>query len=364
MRIGILTWHKALNHGAILQVYASQKYIKKLGYETLVLDHERKVSNKDSLGSRLSKIKIKLRTGDFRYKRIYRRINIEKRILFDEFVKTELSLGKNCTEEQLDCLMVGSDMVFNLIQGYSDYMFGKGINTRYIFSYAACAGGSTDQLAKRMGIADEIRDRLLHFNGLGCRDQSTIDFVRSICGRNDCVENIDPVLLYGFDDEIIKWDTGKWKAHSRYLLVYSYHGYMNDRAKYKQIRYFAEVKGLTIVSCGYFHPWCDENINAGPKEFLEMFVHAEYIITDTFHGTVFSLLNHKRFCSIICQNGFKLEYLLRQCGLEKRIASEEESINDILDSEVDYSNYDAWIQREREQSTRYLCVHLKQAEEG
>ena len=110
--------------------------------------------------------------------------------------------------------------------------------------------------------------------------------------------------MYGFEKEKKAWDTNKWLSQKAYVLIYAYHGFMNSKQEVNAIKSFAKKNGLRIISCGYYHSWCDENVNADPKEFLEMFIHASYIITDTFHGTVFSIINKKRFVSIIRDNSF------------------------------------------------------------
>lgn len=363
MKVGILTWYKALNHGAVLQAYASQQYISKQGYTPIVLTYKRDVVNMKSYSTQLKRKITKLLNGDFRYRNTYRRFIADKKNKFDSFIQENISSGKSCFEENCDVVMIGSDMVFNLHEGYSPYMFGYGLQTKYIFSYAACAGGSTVALAKKLNVVNEIEQGLDRFYGVGCRDQETKDFVKDISGRTDMVDTIDPVLLYGFDREKNVWNTGKWKNHKPYILVYSYDGYMNEKKETKGIIKFATENNLMIVSCGYYHPWCDENVNADPKEFVEMFMEAKCVITDTFHGTVFSLINEKNFCSIIRSNGFKLRFLLEQCGLDNNIAKKSEDIYKTLNKDTEYSYFRSWITAQREKSGNYMKQQLHNAQE-
>lgn len=362
MKVGILTWYKALNHGAVLQAYASQQYIKEQGFTPVVLDYERDVVCMTPCIAQVKRRISKFINRDFLYRKIYKKFIIEKKVKFDNFIKVHIDLGGNYINEQCDAIMIGSDMVFNLLQGYSSYMFGHDLRSKYIFSYAASAGGSTVTLAKRMNLSQEIKKGLKTFYGIGCRDQETKDFVKDISGRTDMIDTIDPVLLYGFNKEKRLWDSGKWKNHKPYLLVYSYQGYMNRRKEIIQIMRFASDNNLDIVSCGYYHSWCDENINADPKEFIEMFAEATCIITDTFHGTVFSLINEKNFCSIIRDNGFKLKFLLEQCGMDSNIAEKSEDIYKILNKDTEYNRFHSWIIKEREKSGNYLKQQLVNAE--
>ena len=171
-------------------------------------------------------------------------------------------------------------------------------------------------------------------------------------------ENIDPVLMYGFEDEMTKWDTGKWK-NEKYILVYAYDSTMNDKETINQIKKISRKENLKIISCGYYHKWCDASIPASPKEFLEMFMHAKYIITDTFHGTVFSLICHKNFVSIIRKNGFKVKYLLDAAHLSHRIA--ENNIESIIEETLDFKYFDEWVEKERAKSKDYVAKNIEAA---
>ena len=118
---------------------------------------------------------------------------------------------------------------------------------------------------------------------------------------------------------------------------------------------------LLSSELGNYHHWCDENINASPDEFLEMFVEADMIITDTFHGTVFSMICQKRFCAIVRGNGFKLHDLLMKCGLESRIAGKPNEIPKILDECISYDPIQVWLRQERELAEQYIFCALKEA---
>ena len=103
----------------------------------------------------------------------------------------------------------------------------------------------------------------------------------------------------------------------------------------------------------------DISIPASPKEFLEMFIHAKYIITDTFHGTVFSLICHKNFVSIIRKNGFKVKYLLDSAHLSHRIA--ENNIESIIEETLDFKYFDEWVEKERAKSKDYVAKNIEAA---
>lgn len=362
MRIGILTWHKAVNHGAVLQAYASQQVLRSIGCEAKILEHERYVKKKQvSLGKKvinvLKKITIKKLIG----REIIKSFNKEKSIRFDLFRKKYLDLGEKYTKEQgLDAVLIGSDMVFEFYQGYNSYMYGKGVRAPYKFSYAASFGKTTDDSLKKHNKFNEICTLIRELNGIGYRDENTRKLIEKYAGRVDLTFNIDPVLLYGFKQESIQWDEGKWINHKPYIVVYSYDSNMNSKKDINMIRNFAKKNDLVIVSLGYYHNWCDECICSDPKEFIEILYHAQYVVTDTFHGTIFSLIMEKEFASIIRGNGFKLKYLLDSSGMSSRIVNNND-LGEVLGAKVDYNEFNKWLEFERANSLEYIKKQIENA---
>lgn len=363
MKVGVLTWFKAINHGAVLQTYASCQMLRQLGCEPVVLDFDWEIED-DKKENRWNKIKRRVSSATpmklFWYFQVKK--NFKKKVLlFNDFISQELPVGKKYYEEKgLDAVYIGSDMVFDITEGYNPYMFGINVPSDYIFSYAASFGYTTyDKLIASVH-NNEIISGLSKMKAIGYRDKNTIDICDKIDNKLPKCENIDPVLLYGFREELKKWDSKKWK-HKSYLLIYAYDSTMNDSETIRQIKQIAKEEGLQIISCGYYHRWCDNCEPASPKEFLEMFKYAKYIITDTFHGTVFSLILHKNFASIIRKNGFKVKHLLDSVQLNNRIV--EGKIREVLNCVPDYDYYDFWIEGERKKSLEYIKNNLCAAKE-
>ena len=151
MSVGILTWHRAVNHGAVLQAYASMRVLADLGTDPMLLDYERHVIAERSRAEMLRDKALKLLTGQVRHLPAQRAFQSGKRQVFEAFVRDELKVGGLCTQTPCETVMIGSDMVFNLRQGYSGYMFGEGLQAGRLFAYAASAGGSTLADAQRLG---------------------------------------------------------------------------------------------------------------------------------------------------------------------------------------------------------------------
>lgn len=354
MKVGILTWYKAINHGAVLQTYASCKVLEQLGCEPVVMDYDWQLED-NKKENRWKKIKRRISSVTpaklFWYLNVRKNLRVKIRA-FSGFIEKQLPVGNNYKEEKdLDVVYIGSDMVFDITEGYNPYMYGMGVPANHIFSYAVSFGYTTYEQINKSVHKPEIVDALARLQSIGYRDKNTVLLCDKLGNTVPKEENIDPVLLYGFQEEMKKWDSRKWKQED-YLLVYAYDSTMNDNETIRQIKKFAREKNLKIISCGYYHKWCDVSVPASPTEFLEMFIHAKYIVTDTFHGTVFSLICHKNFASIVRNNGFKVKYLLDAVHLENRIVKTE--IADVVKSEPDFTYFTQWIEKERAKSRKFI----------
>lgn len=361
MKVGILTWYKAINHGAVLQAYASCKVLESLGCNPVVLDFDWEIDD-EKKENKWNKIKRRISSVTpsklLWYRNVKKNLKVKTKV-FDEFIENYLPVGNKYNDEKnLDAVYIGSDMVFDTTEGFNPYMYGVGVPSNYIFSYAASFGYTTLESIKNNEHMVEISSALTKLKSIGYRDENTFSLCNELAPNVNKQENIDPVLMYGFEDEMTKWDTGKWK-NEKYILVYAYDSTMNDKETINQIKKISRKENLKIISCGYYHKWCDASIPASPKEFLEMFMHAKYIITDTFHGTVFSLICHKNFVSIIRKNGFKVKYLLDAAHLSHRIA--ENNIESIIEETLDFKYFDEWVEKERAKSKDYVAKNIEAA---
>lgn len=361
-KIGILTWYKAINHGAVLQTYASCMMIKNLNCIPIVLDYDWDLSEayKKNWRSILGKFNIKKIVWKIRVKKFYS----TKEKLFSDFRDKYLPLGRfYLKEENMTVVYIGSDMVFDLSEGYNPYMYGINVPAPYIFSYAASFGYTDLKKFIQHKHHNEIKNAISKMKSIGYRDDNTKE-ICTYCSKDvNLVENIDPVLAYGFEKEINQWDSEKWN-NKKYLLIYAYESTMNDIYEVNKIKEIAYKEGLEVISCGYYHSWCDKCVNANPKEFIEMIKYAKYVVTDTFHGTVFSLIMHKQVCVIVRRNGFKIKHLLNSCGMSKLIASETNDIEKILHMNNNYEVFDTWRYEESRKSIEFIKYNINRAMEN
>ena len=134
---------------------------------------------------------------------------------------------------------------------------------------------------------------------------------------------------------------------------------MNDPSEVDMIKTFAKKHGLKIVAPGFYHSWCDEIVNAGPIEILRYFKNADFIVTDTFHGSVMSLITNRNFAVITRNNKNKLVNLLDEYGQVGRILSEDVTLDSLYEQPIDYTTVNAEMEKRREESLEFLVERLK-----
>ena len=101
--------------------------------------------------------------------------------------------------------------------------------------------------------------------------------------------------------------------------------------------------------------WCDLYIPASPMRMLDYFHYADYVVTDTFHGSIFSVINRKQFAVISRKtNAAKLQSLLEDLSLSDRMICKMEDLEHVLTSEIAYEQVDEILEKERYRTREYL----------
>ena len=356
MKYGIITHYDVHNHGATLQLNALVKVLKQdydidaqaLRFETNYDFADKSIKNKHrisirSVGYFLHYIKER-GIGMFLF-------NIKKKTLFDRFNKQENLIGPDChSGAQYDGIIIGSDEVFSLFVGPTPELFGYNLPSKKVFAYAGCFGPTTVEDVKKVHCEEFVRNGLNSMVGLSMRDKNSIAIAKEFTGK-DAELVVDPVILYGYKDELAKL------AHPglpKYLLVYAYESRLNDLREYEAILNFAHSKGLIVVCPGFFHKWADKNINTDPEELLRYFKHAECVVTDTFHGAVMSIITGRNLAVKIRDNGNKLMNLLNEYGLSERVISDDWNLENVFSKKQDNEYVASEVVRRRKASMDYL----------
>lgn len=170
----------------------------------------------------------------------------------------------------------------------------------------------------------------------------------------DSLFHLDPVFLYDYKDEI-----EEKQLDFEYNLIYAYDGRINSEVEIEAIQSFAKENNLKTLSAGLYQSWCDKNISANPFEILGYVKNARYVVTDTFHGSVFSIKYKKPFAALIREsNTEKLYDLLSRFNLEGHNLIEASSLPDILEMPIDSQHIDKMIIEYKDNAFEYLDKFL------
>lgn len=354
-KIGIMSMQRIVNYGSLLQAFGLKKILEDLEYNVQFVDYryEEGISRlKDQ--SIIKKIISNINIIKFISKKAV--LNNFRNKYNNEYIKL---LGINCINynPNIDALVIGSDEVFNCLQGYpvgySRELFGKNYENINVISYAGSFGHTKYEELKEHNIDKEIGEYFSKFNAISVRDKNSESIVEKLTSKKPEL-HLDPVLISDFSKVI----TNNVKLNN-YIIVYAYTGRLT-KSEEKYIKKFAKKHKKKIVSLGFYQKIADYNLVVSPFEVLEYFQKADYVITDTFHGTIFSIKMNTKFCTIIRDsNKNKLMYLLEKLSQVDRNVTELDKIEELYNKDIDFKETNSIIEAERKRTTEYLKNNLK-----
>ncbi len=186
--------------------------------------------------------------------------------------------------------------------------------------------------------------------GISVRDRNSQEIVSRLIGRTPGIV-CDPVLLYGYAKEIGSFAPLDLPP---YMIVYAYDNNMNDKQEIAEIKDYAARNRLRIVSPGFYHWWCDDNIDTDPVNLLNYFANAQCVVTDTFHGSVMSILTNRNMAVRMRGNSNKLVNLLEEYELTNRIITKDRNLDTILASAIEYEKVNSELARRRMTSMKFI----------
>ena len=264
------------------------------------------------------------------------------------FQKDVLKLNSLNNKKEYDVVVEGSDEVFKSMRRVCLHLHGELDNAKKIITYASSCGSAVFEGIPKESV-DEVKKAMSNFEAMSVRDDNTYRYVEKLySGKID--KHLDPVLVGGLS---------KHKHNSvnekKYILVYGYGDRIRSKEEIEPIKKLAKDKNLKTIAIGSPQYWCDKFIPTSPFETLDYFYNAEYVITDTFHGTVFSIINNCQFAVILRKsNENKINMLLEQLGLKDRMLEDMQKLADVLDSKIEYDAVDKVLEEEKERSYHYL----------
>ena len=377
-KIGVCACYNTKNYGSMLQSLATGKMLEKLGYPYEFIRYTRKPTVGLILKSldRIPEIVKRKRLNAERQRALSKYLDVASGIkrrnaCFDSFMNqtfTNMSPAYD-TFEQLtqaargyDAVMVGSDQLWRP-EGYSTGFYNLMFVPNEIPKIAYATSFGVSQIPERKKkIAKTFLNRIDH---ISVRELRASEMIKELIGR-DVPTVVDPTLLFT-GEEWKKIIPPKTIVDDKYIFCYLLGDNPQHRMWVKELGQQTEYKIVTI-------PHLDEFVESdiafgdyrfydvGPAEFVNLIRNAEYVCTDSFHGTVFSILNHKQFVTFNRyadgsrnSRNSRIESLLSQTGLEKRrmIRKEQNIVNFVL-AELDYEGVDAKLSQMRSRSVDYL----------
>lgn len=284
-KIGILTFHDGLNHGAYLQAYATYKTLESWGFSPEIINYKNIIHHKKEDIYPWFSYRRPIRFVDhWRKSRAFKREHLKLRM------SAKTRSADDVKSHRYDTVVIGSDVVWNYKPfGYDDLYFG-GVNAKKIIAFAAsCGWVSADEVHP-----PDLKSALSRFTALTVRDANTSRFVQNQ-GLPEPPLVLDPTLIYDFKAELASPFSNPVKKP--YILVYTYAP--PSKQVVDDIRQSAKNAGLILVATGYRQDWCDVNLlDCSPLEWIHLIQDADSMITSTFHGSIFALKLKKKFSFI------------------------------------------------------------------
>ena len=369
MKIGIITQPLLTNYGGLLQNYALQQALRKLGHESVTLDQGyipapfwiiAKAFIKTfilKLIGRGKNRKYPFRVDEKQKKYVRQHTNyfINKYIVHTEPFLYEEDFKEYTIKHQLDALIVGSDQVWrpmynqNILRSFFD--FAKGLHVRRL-AYAASFGVDFWEFNKQQ--TKKTRKLIQEFNAISVREYSGINLCQKYLHCN-AVHVLDPTMLLDKED-YIRLVEEENEAKSKGDLF----TYILDRtdSKTRIIENVASNLNLTPFAS---MPKLSSDIFPPVTQWLRAFMDAKFVICDSFHGAVFSIVFNKPFLIIgnkkrgMC----RFDSLLDTFNLQSRMINDITEIDSIVNSPINWENVNNIHQNMKCYSLEYLKANLR-----
>ena len=377
MKIGIITLPLHNNYGGILQAYALQKVLQDMGHDVTVIDK-----------SQREFIKIPFLRRIYIYaKRLIKKVLVDRHLIIRwdkkhnkdiEIMRTHTSSFllkyikrkdaehdySNIKENDFDAFIVGSDQVWRPIYFGQDIIsnaylsFTKGWNVKRI-SYAPSFG--TEDWEYTQEQTEECSELLKKFNAVSIREVSAA----KLCKEHYDVEALhvlDPTMLLSTEDYIKLFETAGTPKHKGNLMCYILDNNKEKENIISQIENTFNLKTFSVNSkYEIAEAPIEERIQPPVESWIRGFYDAEYVITDSFHACVFSILFEKPF--IVYGNkkrgAARFHSLLKIFGLEDRLITTNEEAEKVINEPIDWKKVNTIKKEWQEKSLNFLKENLK-----
>lgn len=370
--IALITYHAAYNFGSVLQAFATQTALKKLGYDAVIINYRMREQKEfyRQLGMRKKSVKwtvkrvllFPMRQAFQARGRAYEDFFASKYRLTEEIEEPEEVLAQL---KEYDVVISGSDQIWNkhsleLTENewrFMDPYLLKGFPGRRV-SYASSIGNMTDAELQR------IAPELGRFDAIALREAQSAEKLSRLLKR-PIEAVVDPTFLLTKEDWIREVPLQKETPRRRYILAYFLWNYGTTKQNLQwlsALAAFAKRRGcqVRLITPYIYLPFLDQRIEYhqeyGPLEFLNALYNAEAVVTDSYHGTILSVNFGKEFYSQ-CHTGkaeFRKTDILARLGLSGRIIHDMGELAAPSLPPIDYQAVQERLGQLREQSSQYL----------
>lgn len=358
---------KVQNVGSLLQAYSLQKMLKDMGNDVSFIDIQRieedarMLETGECYGHECdggTGLLSKLRKLDrYAWNRIrIKRLSNQQLKLYEEFRKDVLDIKEEDNEKTYDCCVIGSDEVFNCNVaskwGFTSQLFGNVKQAKKVITYAASCGSTTYERTPQP-VRDRISETFEGVSALSVRDANTYDFASKLTTKV-VHQHMDPVVVADFEKELQECGCVS-DLPERYCVLYSYYNRFHKEEEIEYIKEFCKKHQLEIVTIGAPQMWIKKHLVATPFQVLDVFKKADFVITDTFHGTIFSAKYAKKLAVMTRKsNENKLLDLIKKLGLQKHLINSLDQLSEVYQLDIDKSKVEEVVLAERAKTLQYL----------
>lgn len=358
MKLAILTLPLNYNYGGILQGYALQRVLTNMGHEAVVLDVPRKREDTISFTRKVKrwimKYVLRRKVTPLPMERKYK---VDSTIMqntwrfIDRYVATRIIHSfAELRENDYDGYIVGSDQIWRPCYFKGDFLcdieqaylnFAKGWNVKrvaYAASLGTCDWEYTDDET------NQCKDLVQDFDAVSVREESSVGLLKEKLGVEAQLV-LDPTLLLSAEEYIIQIGIDKVQPSAGNLFYY----FLDDNVQKQEAVDYLRTKKSNLI------PFTANGLPEDPEEPIELriqppveqwlrgFYDAEIVVTDSFHGSVFSIIFGKPFYVLLNESrgNARIETLLSAFGLEDRI------IHSAADVDRVAQNYDVMAVKKR-----------------
>lgn len=370
MRIGILTLPLHTNYGGILQAYALQTVLERMGHEVVVFDRPYKFNisffKKLFVYPKRFLIKYILRKNVFiKWEKLANHNNLQIRKFTQPFIdehihRLEYSKLRKLRGQDFEAIIVGSDQIWrpkyflNIYGAFLD--FTNKWKTKRI-AYAPSFG--VDNWEYNEMQTEKCKKLLVQFDAVSVREKSGIVMCRKYL-NHDAEWVLDPTMLLQVEDYVKLFKDSKIPHTNGTLLIYildsneENSAFINQIVKYTNYKPFRTNSRVEDVTASL-----EERVQPPVEQWLRGFYDAKFVVTDSFHACVFSILFKKKFIVLAnkARGISRIESLLGYLGLEKRIVR---NTSDTLNlDDIDYSDVYKRLDEMRRKSFDFLENSLR-----